>query len=116
MSYLKRAETILFHMSEMHGNEVFVSEGYAYYEDCAKAMAEEMARIRREALDEALDRVFFTRCSIILENDDYTQGFIDACKKISGDVRKLKVNKDSEKNPDAMDPQAISRHDPKKKD
>lgn len=129
MSYLKRAETILFHMSEMHGDETFVSEGYAYYEDCAKAMAEEMVRIRREALDEALDRVFFTRCSIILENDDYTQGHIDACKEINNSLRKLKLasgfedacnalsdtiqkikkNKDSEKNSDAMNPWAVSR-------
>lgn len=114
LSYLKRAETILFHMSEMHGDEVFVSEGYGYYEDCSKAMAHEMAKIRRETFEEALNAVFFVRCSglIILKDPEYVKGFIDACKNISRDIRKLKEIEDSEKNSDAMDPMAVSRYTP----
>lgn len=50
MKYLERAKLILWQMSEMYGDETFISEGYAYYEDCAKAMAEEMAKVESETL------------------------------------------------------------------
>lgn len=103
MNYLKRAETILFQISEMHSDETFVTEGHRYFEDCAKRMAEEMAKIEQETLQSALDRVFFTRCSLVLKNNQYTQGFIDACKKISNEIIQL----------EGMDPWGISCH-PKK--
>ena len=60
MSYLKRAESILWQMSEMYEDRALITEGSDYFEECAEAFAEEMGRVEQETIDRIKKKYLIT--------------------------------------------------------
>jgi hypothetical protein len=46
-----------------------------------------------QGLNKALDRIRYCQYSIVLRNDEYTQGYIAACKRIEQEIEKVKNGK-----------------------
>jgi hypothetical protein len=56
---------------------------------CGCNVAEAYQAGLEKGLELAIDRVKYTRFSIVIQNDEYTRGYIDACKLIEKNIEEL---------------------------